>query len=103
MNASPNKSPLAPDEPSKRNWPAGANDAQEQLAAMNSHGARIQQLWEQIEALPTPSTRELIHEFMEATLAFYGQGLARILQVASESGPAGEKASQHLIEEQGGR
>src|SRR5271155_4372552 len=97
MSASPNKSSLAPDEPSERNWPAGANDVQEQLAAMNSHGARIQQLLEQIEALPTPSTRELIHEFMEATLAFYGQGLARILQVVSESGAEGAKINQHLI------
>ena len=64
---------------------------------MNSQGARIQQLLEQIEALPTPSTRELIHEFMEATLAFYGQGLARILQVVSESGPDGQKVYQHLV------
>src|SRR5580700_3682562 len=78
-------------------WPAGADDAQEQLDIMNSHGARIQQLLEQIEALPSPSTRELIHEFMEATLAFYGQGLARILQVVSESGPEGQNAYQQLI------
>ncbi len=81
----------------QRSWPAGANDAQEQLEAMNAHGGRIQRLLEQIEALPSPSTRELIHEFMEATLAFYGQGLARILQVVSESGAEGEKAYQHLI------
>ena len=97
MNASPNRASLAAGEPSERNWPAGANDVQEQLNAMNSHGARIQQLLEQIEALPTPSTRELIHEFMEATLGFYGHGLARILQVASESGPAGQSVYQHLI------
>ena len=77
-----------PDEPSGKKLARRAPmTRREQLEAMNSHGARIQQLLEQIEALPTPSTRELIHEFMEATLAFYGQGLARILQVASESGP----------------
>jgi Fe-S cluster biogenesis protein NfuA/nitrite reductase/ring-hydroxylating ferredoxin subunit len=99
MNASPNKTSLAAGELSERNWPAGANDAQEQLNAMNSHGARIQQLLEQIEALPTPSTRELIHEFMEAMLAFYGQGLARILQVVSESGPAGQNVYQHLVDD----
>jgi Fe-S cluster biogenesis protein NfuA/nitrite reductase/ring-hydroxylating ferredoxin subunit len=97
MSASPHKTSLATGEPSERNWPAGANDVQEQLNAMNSHGARIQQVLEQIEALPTPSTRELSHEFMEATLAFYGQGLARILQVVSESGPSGQKVYQHLI------
>src|SRR6201995_3573437 len=81
----------------RTSWPAGTNDAQEQLEAMNSHGGRIQRLLEQIEVLPNPSTRELIHEFMEATLAFYGQGLARILQVVTESGPGGQKAYQRMI------
>ena len=89
MNASASVNGLTAGKLPERTWPAGADDAQEQLDAMNSHGSRIQQLLEQIEALPSPSTRELIHEFMEATLAFYGHGLARILQVASESGPEG--------------
>jgi Fe-S cluster biogenesis protein NfuA/nitrite reductase/ring-hydroxylating ferredoxin subunit len=97
MNASPNKTSLAPGKPSEGNWSVGAGDVQEQLNAINSHGARILQLLEQIEALPTPSTRELIHEFMEATLAFYGQGLARILQVVSESGSVGQSVYQHLV------
>jgi Fe-S cluster biogenesis protein NfuA/nitrite reductase/ring-hydroxylating ferredoxin subunit len=97
MNASANEPSLKIDKLPERSWPAGANDAQEQLEAMNSHGARIQQLLEEIEALPTPSTRELIHEFMEATLAFYGHGLGRILQVVSESGAEGPKVYQHLV------
>jgi Fe-S cluster biogenesis protein NfuA/nitrite reductase/ring-hydroxylating ferredoxin subunit len=97
MNASANEPALKIDKLPERSWPAGANDAQEQLDAMNSHGARIQQLLEEIEALPTPSTRELIHEFMEATLAFYGHGLGRILQVVSESGAEGPKVYQHLV------
>jgi Fe-S cluster biogenesis protein NfuA/nitrite reductase/ring-hydroxylating ferredoxin subunit len=97
MNAYPNKSSSADGELSERNWPAGPNDLQEQLNAMNSHGARIQQLLEQIEALPSPATRELIHEFMEATLAFYGQGLARILQVVTGSGPVGDNVYQQLL------
>ncbi|HKM57100.1 MAG TPA: hypothetical protein VJX28_00045 [Chthoniobacterales bacterium] len=67
-----------------------AKEAQEQLDAMNAAGARIQQLLEQLEALPNPSTRELVHEFMEATLGFYGQGLARILQVVRAAGSEGE-------------
>ncbi len=99
MTASAKDPSLTATELTERSWAAGANDAQEQLDAMNSHGARIQQLLEQIEALPAPSTRELIHEFMEATLAFYGQGLARILQVVSESGPEGEKVYQQLVDD----
>jgi Fe-S cluster biogenesis protein NfuA/nitrite reductase/ring-hydroxylating ferredoxin subunit len=97
MDVHANNSALKAAEERERAWPAGANNAQEQLEAMNLHGGRIQRLLEQIEALPSPSTRELIHEFMEATLAFYGQGLARILQVVSESGPEGQNAYQHLI------
>lgn len=96
MNVPASDTSLKAAEGRQRARPVGANDAQEQLEAMNSHGARIQRLLEQIEALPSPSTRELIHEFMEATLAFYGQGLARILQVVGESGPEGETACQHL-------
>src|SRR5580704_13916306 len=97
MSASASEHSVRDGEVPERNWPAGANNAEEQLAAMNSHGGRIQQLLEQIEALPSPSTRELVHEFMEATLAFYGQGLGRMLQVVSESGPQGAKAYQRLI------
>src|ERR1700732_187816 len=97
MTTSANESSLTAGKLPERSWPAGANDAQEKLSAMNSHGARIQQLLEQIEALPSASTRELVHEFMEATLAFYGQGLGRMLQVVSESGPQGAKPYQRLI------
>src|ERR1700688_1331321 len=97
MNVPANEPSLTAVEDRQRSWPAGANDAQEQLEAMNSHGGRIQRLLEQIEALPSPSTRELIHEFMEATLAFYGQGLARILHVVRESGPDGQNVYQHLV------
>src|ERR1700759_4530352 len=103
MTTSANESSLTAGKLPEKSWPAGANDAQEQLEAMNSHGGRIQRLLEQIEALPSPSTRELIHEFMEATLAFYGQGLARILQVVSESGPEGQSTYQYLINAKGVR
>ncbi|MBV8377847.1 MAG: NifU family protein [Verrucomicrobia bacterium] len=97
MNTSTNERSLAAGEMPEKVLSSGANDAQEQLEAMNLHGARIQQLLEQIEAIPAASTRELIHDFMEATLAFYGQGLARILQLVDESGPEYQKVYQHLI------
>jgi Fe-S cluster biogenesis protein NfuA/nitrite reductase/ring-hydroxylating ferredoxin subunit len=99
MNVPAKEFTAAGAEAGQSRWPAGANDAREQLDAMNSHGERIQQILEQIEALPSPSTRELVHEFMEATLAFYGHGLARILQVLNESGPDGQEAFRHLIDD----
>ncbi|MBV9297978.1 MAG: NifU family protein [Verrucomicrobia bacterium] len=97
METSANERSPAAGEMPERVWPYGANDAKEQLDAMNSHGARIQQLLQQIEAIPGASTRELMHEIMGATLAFYGQGLARILEVVSESGPEFQKVYQRLI------
>jgi Fe-S cluster biogenesis protein NfuA/nitrite reductase/ring-hydroxylating ferredoxin subunit len=99
MNASPIDPLLTADQVPERHRSAGANGAQEQMEIMNSHGARIQQLLAQIESVPSPATRELIHEFMEATLGFYGQGLARILQVANESDPDGQKVFQQLIKD----
>jgi Fe-S cluster biogenesis protein NfuA/nitrite reductase/ring-hydroxylating ferredoxin subunit len=97
MNTSAHERSLTAGEIPEGRRPSGANDAQEQLDTMNSQGARIQQLLEQIETLPSASTRELIHELMEAMLAFYGQGMARILQVVSESGPEFQAVYQRLI------
>ena len=76
-----------------------AKETQEQLDAMNAAGTRIQELLEQLEALPNPSTRELVHEFMEATLGFYGQGIARILQLVRAAGSEGGIVHQHLIDD----
>ena len=64
---------------------------------INSRGERIQQLLQRVEALPYPGARELIHECMEAVLAFYGVGLKRILQVVSEDGGEGRKVYRDLI------
>lgn len=64
---------------------------------INARGERIQQLLERIEALPYPGARELIHECMEAVLAFYGAGLKRILQVISEDGIEGRKVYRDLV------
>src|ERR1700742_1098227 len=97
MNASPKiPSSSAPKLP-LRGSSTEHDNTKEQLEAMNSHGARIQELLQQIETVPTPSTRELIHEFMEATLAFYGQGLSRILQLVSQSDSDGQATYQHLL------
>jgi len=68
-------------------------------ADINVDGERIQKLLEQIEALPYPGAKELIHECMEALLAFYGQGLRRILQIVDEAGPEGRRVYRDLIQD----
>lgn len=64
---------------------------------INILGERIQKLLERIEALPYPGAKELIQECMEAVLAFYGQGLRRILEIVSGAGPEGRKVYRDLI------
>jgi Fe-S cluster biogenesis protein NfuA/nitrite reductase/ring-hydroxylating ferredoxin subunit len=64
---------------------------------INLQGERVQKLLERIEALPYPGAKELIHECMEAVLAFYGLGLTRILEVVNEAGPEGRKVYGDLI------
>jgi Fe-S cluster biogenesis protein NfuA/nitrite reductase/ring-hydroxylating ferredoxin subunit len=76
-----------------------ANETQEQLNEMNAEGTRIQRLLEQLEAVPNPSTRELVQELMEATLGFYGRGLKRILQVVRDAGSEGEIVHRRLVDD----
>lgn len=64
---------------------------------INVHGERLQKLLVEVETLPYPQARELIHNCMEAVLGFYGAGLKRILQVVSEGGPEGRKVFRELI------
>src|SRR5258708_10998089 len=64
---------------------------------INLQGERIQRLIERIETLPYPAAKELIQECMEAVLAFYGQGLTRILQVVNEADAESQKVYRKLI------
>jgi Fe-S cluster biogenesis protein NfuA/nitrite reductase/ring-hydroxylating ferredoxin subunit len=64
---------------------------------INVHGERVRRLLEQIEALPYPAAKELIHECTEALLAFYGRGLNRILQIIDQAGPDGYKVYRDLL------
>ncbi len=61
---------------------------------------RIQELVEQIETLPNPDARNLLHECLQATLAFHGQGLARMLQVIADAGDSGKNISDRLIHDE---
>ncbi len=66
---------------------------------LNQQGKRIQELIEQIESLPDPKARALMQECVQSLVAFYGEGLARVLEVAREAGPAGEKVFQSLLDD----
>lgn len=59
-------------------------------------GRKIQELVAQMDEVADPGARELLRECMEAVVAFYGQGLARILEVTKSATPDGRKVYDAL-------
>jgi nitrite reductase/ring-hydroxylating ferredoxin subunit len=74
-----------------------SGSAGEKLDAFNQAGNRIQELVEQIDALPNSPARVLFQECLESVLAFYGHGLERILQLVAHGGNDGQKIYRDLI------
>src|SRR5258708_28106872 len=64
---------------------------------MNRNGRRIQEIVEQIDTLPNPAARALMQECMESVLSFYGDGIARMLELVKRSGIGGQKAYDDLL------
>jgi Fe-S cluster biogenesis protein NfuA/nitrite reductase/ring-hydroxylating ferredoxin subunit len=64
---------------------------------MNRQGRRIQEIVAEIDEVQNPAAHALLQECMESTLAFYGEGLARMLEVVKRSGIGGQKAYDDLI------
>lgn len=76
-----------------------ANGNSAPVDEMNRLGRRIQELMEQVEAMPDTPARALVHECMTSLLGFYGIGLERILQIVKRSGIGGQKACDDLIQD----
>jgi Fe-S cluster biogenesis protein NfuA/nitrite reductase/ring-hydroxylating ferredoxin subunit len=64
---------------------------------MNRHGRHVQELMDEIQALPDSPARELMDECLTSLLAFYGQGIERILNIIKRSGIAGQKTYDELL------
>jgi Fe-S cluster biogenesis protein NfuA len=60
---------------------------------------KLQQLVQQAEQLRDPVARALTHECLHALLGFYGDGLARLLQVVRGCGPSGEYVLGQLVDD----
>jgi Fe-S cluster biogenesis protein NfuA/nitrite reductase/ring-hydroxylating ferredoxin subunit len=78
----------------------GNGAADHTVDGMNHHGRRIQEIIEQIDAMPNPAAKALMHECMESVLGFYGDGLERILNVVKRSGIDGRKVMEDLLADQ---
>lgn len=57
---------------------------------------RLQELIEQIQGQPNPAARVLLQECLQSLLAFYGDGLSRILSHIQDCGPGARELLQRL-------
>ena len=76
-----------------------STSAEDKISALNRAGIRIQELVEQIDALPHSPARVLFQECLESVLTFYGHGLERILQLVANT-PDGQKLYADLAHDQ---
>jgi Fe-S cluster biogenesis protein NfuA/nitrite reductase/ring-hydroxylating ferredoxin subunit len=60
---------------------------------------RVQQLSAQVDQLSDPRARELAQDLVAAVIAMYGDGLARIMEVISESREAGATILDQLAQD----
>jgi len=77
--------------------PNHANGAPRPVGDFNQQSQRIQDLITRIEALPDASARRLLHECLQSLLGLYGDGLARVLQLAGNAGADGEPVRAALL------
>jgi len=61
---------------------------------------RLQQLLEQIQSHPNPAARALLQECVQSLLAFYGEGLARILGHIQDAGTGRDEILARLLQDQ---
>lgn len=74
----------------------GASGSTPAVDDLNQHGRKIQELVARIDSLADAEAGALLQECMQAVLAFYGEGLAHILEVVKGAAPDGEKICDAL-------
>jgi len=68
------------------------NDAvADEISELNQQSQRIQELIEEIDALPDTDTRNMMQECIQEILSFYGKGLERILKIISNGNNSAAK------------
>jgi Fe-S cluster biogenesis protein NfuA len=77
------------------------DDGESRAAATDSRemGRRLQELIEQIQTQSNPAARTLLQECLQSLLAFYGEGLSRILDQIHANGPDGKKILDRLLKD----
>ena len=62
-----------------------------------SREKQIQKLVEEIERVADENARALFNECLQSVLTFYGDGLARVLQLINNAGPNGKEVLDALV------
>ncbi len=68
----------------QKNNAAKKGAAPDEISELNRQSERIQELIEEIDALPDEKAKNMMQECMQEVLSFYGQGLERILGIISK-------------------
>ena len=72
----------------------------DEISELNQQSQHIQELIEEIDALPDPNTRSMMQECIQEILSFYGNGLERILNIISNGNSSAAKdIYNNLIED----
>ena len=74
-----------------------ARGTTEARGGINQQSQRIQELIERLETTADLETRELVQECLHSVLAFYGDGLARMLELIERAGIEGGKVRDTLV------
>jgi Fe-S cluster biogenesis protein NfuA/nitrite reductase/ring-hydroxylating ferredoxin subunit len=77
----------------------GRNGAPRPIDELNQQSRRVQELVEQVAAMPDPAARALLEDCLQSVLVLHGQGLAQILRVVQDADAAGQKVFDQLIQD----
>jgi Fe-S cluster biogenesis protein NfuA len=74
--------------------PAGFED-------LSRQARNLQTLIDETQKLPDPTARALLEKCLQSVLSFYGDGLARMLEIVAGFGPSGEDLLERLVNDPG--
>lgn len=74
-----------------------ARPATDSRGKASQQSQRIQELIERIDTTADLKTRELVQECLHSVLAFYGDGLARMLELTARAGVEGTKVRETFL------
>lgn len=75
------------------------NNENRSVEDLNQHTRRVQELVEQVNAMPDLAARALLQDCLQSVLELHGQGLARVLEIAEDGGPGRREVFDRLIQD----